>query len=101
MTHSQNHMPGFTASESLDQTGDPYWLAAGPGTSDGDAVRAAGPSAVSLDPNCGPCVCRIRDLGIRRYFFCQRDCTFPITIPLPTPEFPGGVPQHIHYFKPC
>jgi hypothetical protein len=87
-------MPGFTAVASLYDTREAYFM---PTAESGESLNSVQTAFTGLDfnPNCGPCQCRIVDVGIRRYFFCHRTCYVLLT------PGPGLPPQRIFYTVPC
>jgi len=87
-------MPGLTAEASLYETRETYMVPTAETRVTRDSVHAAFTS-YDFTPGCGPCVCRILDVGIRRYFFCHRDCSILFT------PGPGLPPQRILYQMPC
>jgi hypothetical protein len=68
-------MPAFTAEASLYNRREHYPVIRRGRHSEYNAVQPAQTEISFIDPNCGPCTCRIFDSGIMRFFFCVRECS--------------------------
>jgi hypothetical protein len=67
-------LPQFRATASLYNTTEPYHMIREETESEHNSVQPAEAAVSLIDPNCGPCTCRILDSGFTRYFLCARAC---------------------------
>ena len=67
-------MPAFSAEASLYKTSKQDHMMRAERASEQNSVQPAQSAVSFIDPNCGPCTCRIVNTGIGRWFFCIRDC---------------------------